>query len=106
MGDEMSECEQWVFNWLLMQHEASSVSQEFHEQFHAAFPQYRVKTTNWGAQPVSKAMKTLKQMYDRGIISRCRIGLGLNWQPGFPRSALSYHLSNEQRLTKPEARDE
>jgi hypothetical protein len=64
-------------------------NQNFHEEFFKRFGGKR-KATFWGAQPVEKAQKYLRELYDEGILSRSIVSLGANRPPGFPRWVYSY----------------
>lgn len=91
--------EQWVLEWLKTGIEASAVNQQFHEDFYNKFGGAR-KETYWGAQPVHKAMRLLAKLHEEGKLERRRIGLGLNWQPGFPKHCLSYSLPRPQEASQ------
>lgn len=84
---------EWVIDWLTKNIEASAVTQDFHEAFRFHFGGAR-KETYWGAQPVAKAMRLLAKMEKEGQLVRRRISLGGNWQPGFPKWAISYSLKD------------
>ena len=79
----------FVNDWLDEHHETSCVDQLFHEAFLRKFGG-KYKAKNWGAQPAFSAMKVLKEMYKQGLVSRSVVGLGKNWQPGFPKWVYSY----------------
>lgn len=70
-----------------------ALDQDFHDQFTQRFGG-RQKDVNWGAATNAKAMRWLKYFYDEGTLDRGRIGLGINWQPGFPKWVYVYTLSN------------
>ena len=74
----------WIKQYLKEHHGTCVTDALFHEQFYNKFRGKR-KETLWGAQPVWKAMKLLKQMYEEGELTRDIVGLGANWQPGFPK---------------------
>lgn len=83
--------EQFTIDWMKTNLEASAVTEAFHDEFHKRFGGAR-KPTNWGASPVAKAMRLLSRMHRDGKLVRRRISLGGNWQPGFPKSVLSYSI--------------
>ena len=83
----------WIVEWLKENIAADAVTESFHDEYHQMFPSFKVRETNWGAQPVAQAMRDLKKLYDQGTIERARIGLGSGWQQGFPKSVFSYSLN-------------
>lgn len=83
----------WIKNYLKENFSADVLNTNFHEKYHEAFPKYKYRATNWGSQPVNKAMKDLKEMYELGILDRGRVGI--QWQPGFPKSVLIYILKGK-----------
>lgn len=85
------EMEAWVCDWLRRNTEASVVNQQFHDDFHEAFGGTR-KETYWGAQPVGKAMRVLGSLAKQRRVVVRTVGLGANWQPGFPKWVRSYSL--------------
>ena len=83
----------WIAEWLENNLEASVVNQGFHEAYHVRFPRYKRRETHFGAQPVAQAMRDLQAMHRQGLLIRRRLSIGNGvWQPGFPKSALSYSL--------------
>lgn len=94
-----AEREQWILDWFMTpgNFAASAVDEPFHEAYHKAFPMYQRKEKVWGAQPVAQAQKDLARMADCGILDTGRVGLGANWQPGFPRSVIGYTLNDFYR---------
>ena len=83
----------WVIKYLLKHTAADCLSAPFHERFFYEF-RYARKDTNWGSAPVAKAMQILRQLASEGICEARHIGLGLNWQPGFPKYVRGYCLSD------------
>lgn len=81
----------FILNYLTENCETNSCDQIFHEQFFKEFGGSR-KETLWGAEPVRKAQKMLKELYDEGTLDRGIITLGQNWQPGFPKWVYSYTI--------------
>jgi len=84
----------WILEYLLEYQETSVVDSVFHERFYSMFKGKR-KETNWGCQPVYKAMRLLKEMYDCNLIDRGIIKLDTAWQPGFPKWVYSYYVKNK-----------
>lgn len=87
----------WILDWLEKNFCADSLNQDFHEAYHARFPEYKRRETNWGAQPVAQAMRDLSRLAASGILETGRINLAANWQPGFPKSVISYSLPRNGR---------
>ena len=85
---------QFVIEYLRRNFEADACNQEFHDEFHALFGGARHETY-WGAQTVYKAQRLLKAMADDGTLERYPVGLGGNWQPGFPRWVYGYTLRDK-----------
>lgn len=50
---------------------------------------------NWGAHKCKEISRLLAGLYKKGYLTRFSIGLGTNWQPGFPRWVYSYELPKE-----------
>lgn len=82
---------EWIKQYIREHGPVDVCDTAFHEEFYQRFGGARKETT-FGAQPVYKAMRTLKQMSDDGEISRGIIGLGGNWQPGFPKWCYGYYV--------------
>ena len=53
----------------------------------------KVKFTYWGANKCNYAAKTLSRMCKAGILERFVIGLGNNWQKGFPKWVYVYRAA-------------
>jgi hypothetical protein len=87
--EEMNE---WIVNYIRVNGGVSATDELFHEAFFQQFGGSR-KLTMWGAQPVSKAMLRLKALVDLGVLVRSKIGLGGNWQPGFPKWNYVYFIN-------------
>lgn len=75
--------EKWIIEYLKNNCGTSVTDQKFHEDFYNEFGGKR-KETLYGAMPVYKAMKLLKEMYDMGILTRGIVTLDINWRTGFP----------------------
>lgn len=88
--------QEWIREWIAANACADALNLEFHEAYHKRFPEYRRKETFWGAQMVYQAQKDLSEMYAAGILSRGRLGLSTNWQPGFPKWVWAYMVKKEQ----------
>lgn len=67
------------------------LTSDFHDAFARQFGGM-VRNVNWGAATSMKAMASIKRLYSAGKLWRKRVGLGINWQPGFPKSVYSYYL--------------
>lgn len=87
----------WIEDWLRRDGNycADVVNQDFHEAYHARFPEYKRKEHVWGAQPVAQAQRDLAAMAAAGLLSVGRVNLGANWQPGFPKWVNGYMLTNQ-----------
>jgi hypothetical protein len=46
----------------------------------------------WGADHCPQLGRDLTRLYKARKLTRFRIGLGQNWQPGFPKWVWSYQL--------------
>lgn len=57
----------------------------------------KVQLMTWGANRCRTLASDLARMHDRGWLKKTRVGLGGNWQPGFPRWVNSYSLSGVGR---------
>ena len=93
---ENIEVQSFITRYLEINHTASAVDERFHDEFYARFGGRR-KETLWGAMPVAAAQLWLKKLHDQGIVTRCRVGLGCNWQPGFPKWVYVYSLSKGEK---------
>ena len=87
----MNEKERWIIDnvpaW-----GTDILNSDFVQSFLNAFsPPFR--ETNWGARKCPSLGRLLSRMYKKGILTRGIIGLGLNWQPGFPRWVYVYQVS-------------
>lgn len=69
---------------------------------YAAFTGAALKYTLWGANHCPLLSTDLSTMWKCGILNRGRIGLGGNWQPGFPTWVFSYTL---RKVPEPSALD-
>lgn len=83
---------QFILAYLAKHTYTDACDQLFHDEFFLLFGGARHETF-WGAQTVYKAQKLLKKMYDEGTLDRGSIGLGANWQPGFPRWVYTYAIN-------------
>lgn len=82
---------EFVFMWMRDHPEGADVcSQAFHDAFHALFGGTRA-VKFWGAMPVHKAMRLLRQMHREDVLERCRIKLG-DGLVGFPSWVYNYRI--------------
>ena len=95
MGLKREYMEQWVIDYVSKNPGVSVTDEKFHEEFYQNFGGAR-KETFFGAQPVDKAMKLLKDLEKRGHLSRSIIGLAGNWQPGFPKWNYVYFIEDKK----------
>lgn len=86
-----AERQDWILHWFKTNFNADVLNKRFHDEYHAAFPRYRVSTKNWGSQPVRRAMADLAVMAKSGILEVGRVGLVAH-ETGFPNSVLVYTL--------------
>lgn len=56
--------------------------------------QANVDVMLWGANRCAYLSKTLAKMNADGLLSRDAVGLGANWQPGFPKWVYAYTLTS------------
>lgn len=103
-----AEREDWILKWFrgtdgdgCKNYNADALNEDFHEAYHQKFPMYKRRETTWGSQPVAQAMTDLARMAKAGILERRHIGLGRNWEPGFPRYVMSYSLPEIRRQFGP-----
>ena len=87
----------WVEGWMRKHFSADCLNQKFHDDFHERFPEYKRSETNWGAQCVAQAQRDLAEMARSGILEKGRVGLGVNWEPGLPKSVVGYTLPEVRR---------
>ena len=52
----------------------------------------KVIVMTWGANRCRLLSSDLMRMHNAGLLQKHRIGLGCNWQPGFPKWVNSYSL--------------
>jgi len=86
----------WILNWLQQQDHfgVSAVDSPFIDAFiDATKCSYVFK--NWGAHGCPAAMRTIKRMFQEGLLVRKRVGLSTNWQPGFPKWVYCYDLPEQ-----------
>lgn len=88
---QITEIQKFIINYIEENKNTDVCDQNFHEQFYNKFDGKR-KETNWGAQPVYKAMNWLKKLYEQNILSRGKVSLAGSWQPGFPKWVYAYRL--------------
>ncbi len=92
-----AEIDDWVIDYLMQSKYASAsvVDQPFHDKFYAKFGGKRTET-NYGAQPVHKAMSCLTRLYKAGILKRSRVSI--DWRlEGFPPWVYSYQMNETYR---------
>lgn len=65
---------------------------KFIDRFKPAF-----HAVNWGAYKCPSLNRLLARMYKKSILRRSIIGLGLNWQPGFPKWVYVYSVRQDYR---------
>lgn len=70
----------------------SVIDSDFHDAVAAKFPRLKREEKNWGCQPVPAAMTELRKLAKGLYVLRGRVSLGSNWQPGFPRSVITYYV--------------
>jgi hypothetical protein len=70
----------------------SAVDTEFHDAIAAKFPHLKRIKRFWGCQEIPAAMRELQKLEKEMYVLRRRVNLGINWQPGFPRSVLTYYV--------------
>lgn len=62
---------------------------------YAEFTGAKVDIMLWGANKCGLLRADLRRLQHSQIVVRHRIGLGANWQPGFPKWVNSYSLSKD-----------
>lgn len=92
----INERQEWIIKWLSANASADVCNQQFHEDYHAAFPKYARKETAFGAQPVAQAQRDLAAMAKRGILEVVKVRMGERL-PGFSSWVLSYRLTDLYR---------
>lgn len=63
----------------------------------------KFKWMAWGANVCQQLGRDLAFMAKRGALSRGRLGLGANWQRGFPKWVWSYKIGPASYLFEKEA---
>lgn len=88
---------QFILNYLNQPNCAgvSVVDGEFHDAVAEQFPELKRTEKVWGCQPVRAAMRELRRLEKEMYVLRSRVSLGINWQPGFPRSVICYYVAKE-----------
>lgn len=89
------------YRWLLaeikeMRH-ADVMNSDFVDRYVAAFGMAH-KVCCWGANVCPQLGKDLAQMAKCSALKRWRVGLGSNWQPGFPRWVWGYEVGHAAYL--------
>jgi hypothetical protein len=90
----------WIEEWI-KEHRyctVSALSVDFHKAYSRAFPVYECRQNNFGFKPVAQAMRDLSDMRKAKVLTRERLKLGSNWQPGLPRSILTYRIPEQMLL--------
>ncbi len=89
--------ELWILKQIYenYQHGVDILNYEFVDDFLTAFPKLKWEAKNWGAHSCPSLGRILKKLYDRNLLKRGTIGLGINWQPGFPRWVWTYALTEQ-----------
>lgn len=88
---QQAEKEQWIREWLKKECTANACNTAFHEAYFQKFGGKR-NETYWGAQMVYEVQRLMAKMAKEGKLLRFPIGLGTNWQPGFPKWVWGYFL--------------
>lgn len=70
----------------------SVIDSKFHDAVATKFPHLKRIKQFWGCQKVPAAMRELQKLEKELYVLRGRVKLGFNWQPGFPRSVLTYYV--------------
>lgn len=92
----MNEKEEWIINYI-QEHEHMKVVDILDEKFVNAFikkikAKYEVRMI--GANKCRELSKLLSNMYKKGLLVRCAIGLkGGAWQDGFPKWVYCYEIN-------------
>jgi len=92
---------QWIAEWIKREGQADVLNSEFVDCYINAV-EARFRPTYWGAHKCPALGSDLAHMAKCGALDRFRVGLGANWQPGFPRWVWSYSLGRAAYLYLPE----
>ena len=84
--------ESWLLEYIKEHGGVDVLNAEFVDKFmEVTGAKYRV--TMWGANKCPMLGRDLARLAACGILRRFRVGLGLNWQPGFPTWVWSYEIA-------------
>ena len=92
----------WILKWI-KEHSPQGVdvlNSDFVDDYVAATG-VRMEPTCWGASKCPTLGSDLSAMARCGALDRGRIGLGANWQPGFPKWVWAYWPGRAAYLYEP-----
>lgn len=91
---DKTERELWVMNYIRTKSPCGVdiLNSDFVDAYIAAFNAPH-RFCCWGAFKCRELGKILSGLHRRHYLKRGTIGLGLNWQPGFPRWVYAYWLN-------------
>lgn len=93
-SDKVRERWKWIAEYIKVYRGGTDIlNAQFVDDFVLRF-NVPVGLTWWGANKCPTLGRDLAAMKKRGYLKRSRVGLGMNWQPGFPRWVWSYELGN------------
>jgi len=79
----------WLMEYMQNNGPVDILNADFVEAY-LAWTEARAIDTNWGARKCPTLSRDLRYLWAIGRARRGRVGLGFNWQPGFPKWVWSY----------------
>jgi hypothetical protein len=87
------QAEEFILGWLEYNHSINILDSNFIDTF-SDVTGARIEPILFGPNKCKYASTTLSKMYKEKILTRRVVGLGSNWQPGFPKWVYSYRLAD------------
>ena len=78
-----SERKAFILEWLKIHANVNALDQTFSDAY-IKYTGAPFEAKNWGAHWCKTLSNDLRKMFLAGLLIRNRVGLGGNWQPGFP----------------------
>lgn len=92
----------WIMAWIKKNGSTDVLNSDFVDAYIEA-TSAKFRHTAWGAYKCPTLGKDLAHMARCGALKRGRIGLGSNWQPGFPKWVWAYSVGHAAYLYTPNA---
>ncbi len=91
---------EWLLAYIKKHGGVDVLNSDFVDSYVAATGM-KVETMVWGANRCRALGRDLAHMEIMSALKRFRIGLGGNWQPGFPKWVWSYNVGHAAYLYEP-----